>query len=455
LHGITAYGAYLPIHRLDLSDVAATLGSAGRPGARIVAGPDEDTTTMAVEAARQVARRRPVDCIWLATTRPAYLEKTNAALVHAALGLDPVVAAYDVGGAIRSGAGALAAAMRGGGMAVLADLRVGLPESDEERGGADAAAAFAFGDDGVIAEIAGSASATLELLDRWRLPDATSVEVWDDRFSLDALTGLALDVASSALKHAGLERTDHVAVATGNPRLAGALASRLGAGNVALQGFAGAAHVGVVLADLLDRLQPGETALVLAVADGADAFVVRATDLLVEARQDHAIADQTSMGRPVAYASYLTWRGVLRRQPPRRPDPQAPAAPPSLRESAWKHALVASRCTECGRTSLPPQRVCPACGAVDAHEAVPVSDREATVATVTVDRLAYSLSPPVVMAVVDIDGGGRLVAEVADADPDDIRIGTRLEPTFRRLATSEGIHNYFWKLRPLRSNHGK
>ena len=27
---------------------------------------------------------------------------------------------------------------------------------------------------------------------------------------------------------------------------------------------------------------------------------------------------------------------------------------------------------------------------------------------------------------------------------------TRVEMTFRRLATSDGIHNYFWKARPLR-----
>lgn len=455
MHGITAYATYLPVHRVDLTDVATTLGTGAGHGARIVAGPDEDTTTMAVEAARQVARRRPVDCIWLATTRPAYLEKTNAALVHAALALDTTVAAFDTGGAIRSGAGALTAAMRAGGMAVLSDVRLGLPDSEEERGGVDAAAAFAFGGDDVIADVIGTASATLELLDRWRLPDASTIEVWDDRFSLDAMMEMTLDVAGSALRQADLERTDHVAIAAANQRLVKAVGSRLGAGRSVLGGFAGAAQVGLALADVLDRIQPGETALVVAVADGVDAFVVRATDAIATGRQAMTVAEQAGLSRPTSYAAYLTWRGVLRRQPPRRPDPQAPAAPPSLRESAWKHALVASRCTECSRTSLPPQRVCPACGSVDTHEHVPVSDRTATVATVTVDRLAYSLSPPVVMAVVDIDGGGRLVAEVTDAGPDEVRIGTRLEPTFRRIATSEGIHNYFWKLRPARSNHGK
>ena len=37
-----------------------------------------------------------------------------------------------------------------------------------------------------------------------------------------------------------------------------------------------------------------------------------------------------------------------------------------------------------------------------------MADVQATIATFTVDRLAFSLSPPVVAAVIDFDGGGRL-----------------------------------------------
>jgi hypothetical protein len=29
-------------------------------------------------------------------------------------------------------------------------------------------------------------------------------------------------------------------------------------------------------------------------------------------------------------------------------------------------------------------------------------------------------------------------------------MGTRVEMTFRRLFTADGIHNYFWKARPIR-----
>jgi hydroxymethylglutaryl-CoA synthase len=83
-----------------------------------------------------------------------------------------------------------------------------------------------------------------------------------------------------------------------------------------------------------------------------------------------------------------------------------------------------------------------------------MADALATIVTFTVDRLSYSLSPPVVFAVVDFDGGGRLPVELTDVDidgnPGEVAIGGRVEMTFRRLATSDGIHNYFWKARPVR-----
>lgn len=70
-----------------------------------------------------------------------------------------------------------------------------------------------------------------------------------------------------------------------------------------------------------------------------------------------------------------------------------------------------------------------------------------TVATYTVDHLAYSPSPPVVQAVIDVDGGGRCTLEVADAEPERLRVGSRIAFTFRRLYTAGAVHDYFWKAR--------
>ena len=77
-----------------------------------------------------------------------------------------------------------------------------------------------------------------------------------------------------------------------------------------------------------------------------------------------------------------------------------------------------------------------------------MSSRHGTVSTYTVDRLAYSLSPPVVTAAIDFDGGGRFSCELTDCSPEEIRVGTRVEMTFRRMYTAGGVHNYFWKARP-------
>jgi uncharacterized OB-fold protein len=80
-----------------------------------------------------------------------------------------------------------------------------------------------------------------------------------------------------------------------------------------------------------------------------------------------------------------------------------------------------------------------------------LADVPGTIVTYTLDRLAFSLHPPVVVAVVDFDGGGRFQCELTDVDPSTVAIGQRVEMTFRRLFTAEGVHNYFWKAKPLLS----
>ena len=64
-----------------------------------------------------------------------------------------------------------------------------------------------------------------------------------------------------------------------------------------------------------------------------------------------------------------------------------------------------------------------------------MADVRGTVATYTVDHLAFSLSPPMVGAVIDFDGGGRYRGEMTDVDPEAVAVGTRVEMTFRRLYT--------------------
>jgi hydroxymethylglutaryl-CoA synthase len=451
--GIVAYAAYLPAHRLSLADVAATLGGRGK-GSRVVASFDEDSTTMAVEAARAALRGRPASNIWFATTAPAYAEKTNAAAIHAALGLGSAGLAVDLAGSARSATGALrAAAAQPGGLAVLADVRVGMPGSADERENADGAAAFLFGpEDEALAVPVASVSVTGEFLDRWRAPGEHSAKSWEERFGQEMYTPLIAAATQQVLAEAGLTAVDHVVVSCPHSRTAAATRT-VQTGSVAGEdltlGQAGAADLGLRLADVLDRAEPGQTVLTINAVDGADATVWRVTDRIGQARAATPVRTQLAAGREINYGTYLTWRGLLEREGPRRPDPERPAGPPSARALGWKFAFVGTRCDKCGFLHLPPSRVCVSCRVADQMTPTGLADATGTVVTFTVDRLAYSMSPPVIDAVVDFDGGGRTLLELADAKPEDVEVGTRVGLTFRRLYSSGGVHNYFWKARVL------
>ena len=148
-----------------------------------------------------------------------------------------------------------------------------------------------------------------------------------------------------------------------------------------------------------------------------------------------------------------SWRGLLDTQPPNRPGPSRTSSAAALRRADWKLGFVGSRDVTTGITHLPPSRIGISGGTVDDMEEAPMADATGTVITVTVDHLAYSPSPPVVFAVVDFDDEGgttRMPVELTDVDPDAVSIGDRVEMTFRRLNTVDGIHNYFWKARPIR-----
>ena len=465
MNGIAAYGAYLPYFRLDRKAIGESLGASAGSGTRSVASYDEDSTSMAVEAARAATRVAPdvrPGAVYFATASPAYLDKTNASAIHAALALDAQAAAFDMLGSVRSGAGAVWAAIDAGRptLVALADIRTGLPGGGDEREGGDGAVAFLFGESrSAVAEPVARASVTAEFLERWRLPGDAVSRQWEERFGEHAYVPLGEAAVADALKQAGVS-ADAVSrwIVTGpHARASRRVAAAIGAAKGAVAddlaasvGNTGTAHAGLMLADALDRAKPDELIAVVSLADGCDVLILRTTAAIASRRPATPVAAQIAAGGRLTYATFLTWRGFLPREPPRRPDPERPAAAPSFRAESWKFAFTGSRCQACGARHAPPQRVCVKCHAVDRMTPERLADVPATIATFTVDRLAYSLSPPVVAAVIDFEGGGRFQCELTDVDPASVKIGDRVEMTFRRLFTPGSVHNYFWKARPLR-----
>jgi uncharacterized OB-fold protein len=205
---------------------------------------------------------------------------------------------------------------------------------------------------------------------------------------------------------------------------------------------------------MLEQAAPDEVVAVVSLADGADVLVFRTTPALAHWSPADPVAAQVAAGADLPYGKFLTWRGMVTPEPPRRPEPQRVSSSAAWRNEEWKFGFVGSRDRSSGAVHLPPSRVSMTGGAVDDMVPIDRADAEATIATYTIDRLAYSPSPPIVFAVLDFDGGGRFPVELTDVDPSTVDIGDRVAMTFRKLYTADGIHDYFWKAKPVRSAAG-
>jgi len=438
---IKAAATYVPRYRLTAERIRETGRPAGR-GSRSLAGSDEDSLTMAVEAARRLPADLldEVQAVVFCTTSPPYLVKNNATAAHAALGLPPHVPAYDLGGSVRSVVGALLMSCPGT-LLLAADIATSRPGGPTELDHGDGAVAVLVGtqNDSDVTVVSHQ-HLSEEIQDTWRQPADPWPSMAEDRFPASRYVPMAerlLDDVTPGV--------DRVVVSGPNRRsvtAVGKVAARVGRLSPPREtGFLGAADLlSQIVGAVHDASAPMSMAA-LSVSDGCDLL------LLEVVRPPTRVYDRLSTSPSVAppYLMALTWRGELTPQPARRPEPGVVSAPAASRGAAWKYALRAGRCLDCGHVSTPPQQVCVRCRSQRQPASVDLTRAEPTIRTFSVDRLAYTLAPPLVAAVVGFDGGARLEVELTDIDDSQLQVGRRLQMTFRRRHSSGGIHNYAWK----------
>jgi uncharacterized OB-fold protein len=199
----------------------------------------------------------------------------------------------------------------------------------------------------------------------------------------------------------------------------------------------------VLLSRALETAAAGDFLVVAGYGEGADALVFRATERLAAARP-RPLAERLARGLGLpSYERYLRARAVL---------PGEPLGEPVTPIIEWKELrqdvrLYGSRCLACGLVQYPQARVCLGCQARDQMAEHKLA-RRGRVFTYTIDHLAQVPEHPLPMAVIDLEGGGRLYLQVTDAADGEVVVGAPVRLTFRRLHEGGGNRNYFWKARP-------
>jgi len=458
--GISAIATSIPRYRLPREVIAGAWGGASMGGERTVANHDEDSVTLAVDAALGLGSAAgDADGVYLATTSAPYAEKQAAATLAAVLEVAATARTVDFTDSQRSGTSAVLAALdalaAGTATRILVasgECRTGEPESPGEQGFGDAGAALLLDrDGGALADVLAVHSAHDEFVGSWRTSDQRfpkSVPGFDTKLGY---ARVLTAVVQGLLAKAGVAPGDvrHVVLPTPAPRAPQGVAKTLGFdpktqlqdGLWTVVGDCGAAQPLLLLAAALERARPGDLVLLAAYGDGADALLLR-----VKAAAPARLARQIEVKRPLqSYARYARLRGLVSRETV-TVDPASAAI--TFRDRKEILALRGGRCEACGTVQFPRHRHCIECGDGRGLEVVRLG-RRGTLFTFTVDHLHESPDPPVAHGVVDLAGGGRVYVQLTDCATDALAIDMPLELTFRRLHDAGGFHNYFWKARPV------
>ncbi len=463
--GITAYGAYVPFHRLQRKALNEAHGKPGGRGERSVAGYDEDSVSMSVEAAWNALWKydtAKIGTVFFASTTSPYAEKGSATTIATALETPGTVRTADFGDSLRAGASALLAALDSAvstgkpSLAVAGDCRIGGAGGGNESSFGDGAAAFLFGASDILARVVATASVANEIVDNFRKHEDTMVRNWEERFGVVQGVNKAIPKAvKSVLEQAGIkgEQVSRFVCASPSAKASEGVAKMCGIKPEAVEdaleatvGQAGAAHGPMMLAGALEKAKAGDKILFVSYGEGADAILFEATAGIDAYRPKRHLSDLIERKRnDIKYVDYLRWRNLLDFEPPRRPEMKRPASTAMFRNYHQNLCLIGSRCTDCGALSYPRQRVCWKCKAKDKVADYSFRTAKGKIRTFSADHLAYTPAPPEMLLVIDFEAGGRLMCNMADVDLKNVKVGDPVEMTFRRLYEAGGIFNYAWK----------
>ncbi|MBI5225451.1 hydroxymethylglutaryl-CoA synthase [Candidatus Micrarchaeota archaeon] len=343
--GIVGYGTYIPKMRIKVEEIANVWG---KDAARVseglgikekaVGAIDEDSATIAVEAARRAVKSakisaKDINAIFVGSESKPYAVKPTATIVGAAINSSPHFTAADFEFACKAGTAAIQSCMGMAssnmikyGLAIGADTAQGRPNDALEFSAGSGGAAFIIGKENLIAEIEGTYSFTTDTPDFWRRQHANYPK-HGGRFTAEpAYFKHVMAGAKGMMERMGTSAKDYDYFVPHQPngkfpvrvaKMLGFEHSKIVPGLITPfigNTYSGSSIIG--LSSVLDVAKPGERVLVVSYGSGAgsDAFSIKITKEISEKgrRQEVAVFDQIKEKHYVNYAVYAKHRRKLK-----------------------------------------------------------------------------------------------------------------------------------------------
>ena len=404
-----------PLH-VGVSDARAVFPEARVLRSRGVAAAcrsDEDALTLAAQAVGQLMAANPgvmPEALLIATVSSPFAEGGIAQVLVEAARLDSSVHIEEHGGTVAASGGALVAACALARSELEPVLLVAADARNDDMGrslGAGAVALLLGGHHGGVGTVAHAGSRSTIFRDRWRVDGSMGV-----RRAEQSLVRVA---AADAGAGPWGDEADVLSAPT--------------AQHIPRVGDAGCADLLVRILLSGGTLAPGESFTAVGYGGGVShGFEITTGPKANEAARhvqqaidggidDDGARDRETEGFEPFTSQARTWRDVRQ----------------DLR-------LEGVRDTSNDEVLFPPPPVATT-GAFEPYSLA----HTGTVVTFTRDHV-FPQSPPTLMAVVSLDGGGRFYGQVSGPRPVDI--GSKVRLVLRRLHDGGGVPHYFWKVMP-------
>ena len=342
--GIVSYGAYIPMNRIKIEDIASVWGKDAediKKGLNVfektVPSPDEDVATISVTAARYALSRvdinpKEIGAIFIGSESHPYAVKPTSTIVGEAIGATPDLLAADYEFACKAGTAAIQnclALVKSGmikyGLAIGADTAQSAPGDALEYTASAGGAAFIIGKDKVIATINYTCSFATDTPDFWRR-EARKYPRHGGRFTgAPAYFRHIKGAAEMLMKRMNTkpEDYDYAIFHQPNGKFPINVGKRLGFKKEQIeQGlltpyigntYSGSSPLG--LCSVLDVAKPGDRIILVSYGSGAgsDAFDITVTDEIKNFKRKNAptVKEMIEKKRYVNYAIYAKCRNLL------------------------------------------------------------------------------------------------------------------------------------------------
>lgn len=132
------------------------------------------------------------------------------------------------------------------------------------------------------------------------------------------------------------------------------------------------------------------------------------------------------------------------------------AVPRFWREIPQRYNLIGNQCGVCNKIYFPPRESCPFCRRKSMGQMKDLKlSNKGKIVTYTIIHDApknFEGQAPYPMAIIELDEGPRITAQIVDCKIEDVKIGMRVKSTFRKIQEDGyvGAIYYGYKFKPIK-----